>query len=93
MLASDSATPWAVAHQSPLSMEFYKQQYWGGFPFPPPGDLPNPGIKLMSQTLQPDSLPLSHKEAHAMVLWVLKRHRKWNGAELHAFTTNTGHAD
>ena len=48
MLASDSATPWAVAHQSPLSMEFYKQQYWGGFPFPPPGDLPNPGIKLMS---------------------------------------------
>ena len=48
MLASDSATPWAVAHQAPLSMEFYRQHYWSGYPFPSPGDLPNPGIKLMS---------------------------------------------
>ena len=37
-----------VDHQAPLSMEFSKQEYWRGLPFPPPGDLPNPGIKLMS---------------------------------------------
>ena len=48
MLGSESATPWAVVHQAPLFMEFSRQQYWSGFPFPPPGDPPNPGIKLMS---------------------------------------------
>ena len=39
------ATPWTVAHQAALSMGFYRQGYWSGWPFPPPGDLPNPGIK------------------------------------------------
>ena len=39
------ATPWTVAHQAPLSMEFFKQEYWSGLPFPSPGDLPDPGIK------------------------------------------------
>ena len=49
--------PWTVTHQAPLSMEFSKQEYWSGFPFPPPGDLPNAGIKVRSPTLQADSLP------------------------------------
>ena len=39
---------WTVAHQVPLSMEFSRQEYWSGLPFPTPRDLPNPGIKLMS---------------------------------------------
>ena len=39
------ATPWTVAHHAPLSMGFPRQEYWSGVPFPPPGDLPNPGIK------------------------------------------------
>ena len=43
-------TPWNVAHQAPLSMGFCRQEYWGGFPCPPSGDLPNPGIKLASLT-------------------------------------------
>ena len=38
-------TPWTVAHQAPLSMGFSRQEYWSGFPCPPPEDLPNPGIK------------------------------------------------
>ena len=38
--------PWTVAHQAPPSMGFSKQEYWSGLPFPSPGDLPNPGIKL-----------------------------------------------
>ena len=42
------ATPWTVAHQAPLSMEFSRQEYWSGLPFPTPGDLPDPGIKPTS---------------------------------------------
>ena len=42
------ATPWTVAHQPPLSMEFSRQEYWCGLPFPPPGDLPNPGTEPTS---------------------------------------------
>ena len=44
-------------HQAPLSMEFSRQEYWGGLPCPPPGDLPDPGIKPGSPALQADSLP------------------------------------
>ena len=51
------ATPWTIAHQAPLSMEFSRQEYWSGLPFPSPGDLSNPGIKLGSPTLQADALP------------------------------------
>ena len=42
------ATPWAAAHQAPLSMEFSRQEYWSGLPFLPPGHLPDPGIKPTS---------------------------------------------
>ena len=54
---SDSATPWTVAHQSHLSMEFSRQDYWSGLLSPSPGDLPNPGIEPRSPALQADSLP------------------------------------
>ena len=43
--------------QTPLSMEFSRQEYWSGLPFPSPGDLPDPGIKPRSPALQTDSLP------------------------------------
>ena len=39
------ATPWTVAYQPLLSMEFSRQEYWSGLPFPSPGDLPDPGIE------------------------------------------------
>ena len=51
------ATPWTAAFQAPLSMEFSRQEYWRIQPFSSPSDLPNPGIKLRSPTLQVDSLP------------------------------------
>ena len=60
VLLSDSVTPWTVAHQAPLSMGFPKQEYWSGLSFPPPGDLPDPGIEPSSPVfpaLQADSLP------------------------------------
>ena len=41
-------TPWTVASQPPLSMEFPRQEYWSRLPFPPPGDLPDPGTELVS---------------------------------------------
>ena len=54
---SDSfATPWTVACQAHLSMEFSRQEYWSGLPFLSPGDLPNPGTELWSSALQADSL-------------------------------------
>ena len=55
-VVSDSATPQTVAHQAPLSIGFSRQEYRSGLPFPFPGDLPDPGIKLRSPALQADSL-------------------------------------
>ena len=49
---TDSATPWTLQ-----SMEFSRPEYWSRWPFPSPGDLPNPGIEPRSPTLQADSLP------------------------------------
>ena len=50
------ATPWIVAHQAPPSMEFSRQEYWNGLPFPSPGDLPDPGIEPRSPALRADAL-------------------------------------
>ena len=44
------ATLWAVARQAPLSMGFFRQEYWSGLPCPLPGDLPDPGIEPASLT-------------------------------------------
>ena len=60
---SDSVTPWTIACHGRLSMGFSRQEYCSGLSFPPPGDLPNPGIRPRSpvaSALQADSLPLSH---------------------------------
>ena len=56
-LASDSVTPWTVACQASLSMEFSSQEYWSGLPFPFPRDLPNPGIEPGCLALPADSFP------------------------------------
>ena len=48
------ATPWTIACKPLLSMEFSRQEYWSGLPFPSPGDLPNPGTELRSPALQVD---------------------------------------
>ena len=53
-------TPWTVAHQAPLSVEFSQQEYWNRLLFAPPRDLPDPGIDLASPTLQAGSLPQSY---------------------------------
>ena len=60
-VVSDCVAPWIIAcqaphSQNPLSMGFSRQEYWSGLPFPSPEDLPNPGIKPRSPTLQADAL-------------------------------------
>ena len=55
----------SAVHQAPLSMGFFRQEYWNELPFSPPGDLPDPMIKPtspVSLALQADCLPLSHGE-------------------------------
>ena len=49
-------TPWTVVFQALLSMEFSRQEYWSGLPFPSPGDFPKPGIEPGSPALQVESL-------------------------------------
>ena len=53
---SNSAIPWTVAHQAPLSMGFSRQESWSGSPFSSPGDLSDPGIKAGSPALHVESL-------------------------------------
>ena len=55
-VVSDSVTPWTVALQAPLSMEFSREEYWSGLPFPSLGDLPNPRIEPRCPTLEADYL-------------------------------------
>ena len=55
-----------IAYQAPPSMEFSRQEYWCGLPFPSPGDLPDLGIKPRSPTLQADALPLKKFGANKM---------------------------
>ena len=59
-VVSDSCYPTDCSPQAPVSMVFSRQEYWNGFPFPSPGDLPNPGVKPVSPILYAVSLPLSH---------------------------------
>ena len=78
-VVSNSTTPWTVAHQAPLSMGFFRQEYWSGSPCPSPGDLPNPGIKPRSPALLADPLSsgaeretppftITHSDAHQGLL-------------------------
>ena len=63
-------TRWTATHQAPLSMRFSRKEHWSGFPCPPPGDLPDPRIKLAcsgAPALQADSLPLSYRETQQYI--------------------------
>ena len=63
---SDSVTLWTVACQAPLSMGFYRPEYWSGLQCPPPGDLPDPGIEPTSPAWQ----------------WILYHRATWEGTLL-----------
>ena len=67
--AQSRLTLWAVVRQAPLSMGFLGQEYWSGLPFPPPGDLPDPGREPAPPALQADSLPQSHQGSPVLQWW------------------------
>ena len=84
------ATPWAVAHQAPLSMGLSRQEYWRGLPCPPPGGSfwpeSNPEARSNPAVLQVDSLPLSHQGVPSLMyryrnswehMWIDKRESKF----------------
>ena len=70
------ATPWTVACQAPLSVGFSRRERWSGLPFPPPGDLPDPGtesVTYLSPALQEDSLLLSHQGSPIFSIVYIKK--------------------
>ena len=62
-MSNSSETTWTVAHLAPLSMGFPRQEYWSSLPFPPSGDLPNPGIEPVSSALA----VCATREAHILL--------------------------
>ena len=78
--------PMTVAYQAPLSVGFPRQKYWSGLPFPSPGDLPNPGIKPRSPTLQRDALTSEPPEKPPTIVWPQANGRE--RTQLHPSTGN-----
>ena len=77
-------TRWTVAHQAPLSVEFSRQEYRSGLPFPSPGDLPDPGVEPGCRTLQADSLPTkppAKTSAPERGLVISRRVQRWHVEE------------
>ena len=79
---------WIVAHRAPLSMGFFRQEYWSGLPFPSPGDLPDLWTEPMSSVsaaLQTETLPAesSGKPNNADSCWKFK-----NLVQLFYFTSS-----
>ena len=71
------ATLWTIASWVPLLMGFPRQEYWSRLPFPPPGDLLNPGIEPVSPPSQADALPLSHQGNLTQKVYALIFSNKW----------------
>ena len=69
-----------IAQQAPLSMEFPRQKYWNGLPFPSPGDLPNPKIKPVSSAWQVDSLILPPGKQKQGKIYIKRKF--WKGWEV-----------
>ena len=68
-MSNSFATPWTVARQAPLSMEFPRQEYWSGLPFPSPGDLPKSGVKPGSPALQAEPPGKPNKASITLQSW------------------------
>ena len=85
------ATPWTVACHIPLSMGLPRQEYWGGLPYPPPGDLPDPGIapsSPVSPALQVDSILLSQQRSPSD--GKNKKPLRWKNIYLFLFLKSSG---
>ena len=63
-MSNSFASPWTIAYQGPLSMEFSRQEHWSGLPFPSPGNLPNLGIEHVSPALAGKFFTTTHPRSH-----------------------------
>ena len=82
---------WTIARQAPLPMGFSRQEYWGGLPCPPPGDLPNPGVEPTlpeSSAFQVDSLPTESVTWETLILYRHFQLGRWSHCESMSFTTS-----
>ena len=73
-------------------MEFSRQEYWSGLPFPLPGDLPDPGIEPMSPSLQSESLPLSHLGSAYPPLPPMQPHFRFSSIKLRELLSLLAHS-
>ena len=89
-VVSDSATPWTVALQAPVSVGFSRQEYCNGMPFPSPGDLPIPGMEPGSPALQADSLQSEPpgKTFTSLIILIRKTHSCYTGTLQNFKSTN-----
>ena len=80
--SSSFETPWIVAHHAPLSTGFPRQEYWSGFLFPSPEDLPHPGIKLVYPALAGRffTTELTEKPMEVLPEKILERLTFWSKA-------------
>ena len=81
---SDSATPWPVPGQAPLSMQFSRQEYWSGLPIPSPGDLSNPGIEPPSCVSCIGRQVLYHLNDLGSLLYTPANYHKEDGTDSNA---------
>ena len=75
-------TPWTVAHQAPLSLEFSRQEYWSGFPFLSPEDLTDSGVKPGSPAFQANSLPPEPPGNPSKNLQIINTRNMWRKRNL-----------
>ena len=88
----DSVTLWTVAHQSPLSMGFFSQEYWSGLPFSSSRGSPSArDSNPVSPALQADSLPIEPSGKPFLKLVIIKGERETN-LQLADFPSNSGYA-
>ena len=66
----NSAIPWTVVCQAPLSVGVLRQEYWSALPISFPGDLPDPGIQLVFPAWYADSLPLGHLGSPYLIMFI-----------------------
>ena len=78
-VVSDCLWPHRLYPSTPLSMGFSRQDYWSGLPLPPPGDLPDPGIKPRSPALQTNTLPSEPPGKDRGQLLISQERMKWLG--------------
>ena len=75
-VVSNSCDPMDYTHEAPLSVEFSRQEYWSGLPFPSPGDLPSSGMEPWSPALQADSIPAEPPGKHVCNMCIYNIIRK-----------------